>query len=118
MSSTSSKTRPYQIVLLGATGYTGKLTGTTLMRAINLHQCKQLVYVFDFLFTFLCTYMSLAQHLSKSKDVSSWAIAGRDEKRLQAVANDIVQQGGSKPDVLTFQLDDQNQLDNVISKAK
>ncbi|KAK7514597.1 Saccharopine dehydrogenase-domain-containing protein [Phyllosticta citriasiana] len=82
-----SANRPYDLVLLGATGYTGKYA---------------------------------AEHLASvlPTDVK-WAIAGRNEKKLSDIAQDMTKQNpdGSRPDIEILQLE-KSTLDILAKKTK
>ena len=73
----------YDVTLLGATGFTGKLTA-----------------------------QYLAEHMPKD---APWAIAGRNEKALQQIANELT---SNRPDVIKVELSDEAQMDEIAKNTK
>eukprot|EP01023_Acetabularia_acetabulum_P038410 TRINITY_DN367_c0_g2_i1.p1 TRINITY_DN367_c0_g2~~TRINITY_DN367_c0_g2_i1.p1 ORF type:complete len:464 (-),score=59.57 TRINITY_DN367_c0_g2_i1:32-1282(-) len=84
----TGQSRPYEVVVWGATGFTGKL---------------------------------VCRHIAENYQGSiSWAMAGRDEKKLEIVRESMTEFNldCQKVPIITAQLDDQASLDSMISKTK
>ena len=79
----------YDIVLWGSTGFTGR---------------------------FVAKYLAAVTHTRLPK--LRWALVGRDQARLDALAVELVSGGGSPPPVLIASSTSQAQVDSVVSQAK
>ncbi len=74
------------ITLLGATGYTGRLTA-----------------------------LELGQALPKG---ASWAVAGRNVERLEAIADEVVESGGVRPEVVRADVTDEASMATLAAGTR
>ena len=81
--------RPYDVVLWGSTGFTGRFVAKYLL-AVSRSRLPQL----------------------------RWALCGRDRARLDALAAELATGGGTPPPVLIASSTSQAQVDSVVSQAR